>query len=360
MYAKYLALSALAAVTQAVPSDHWAVLVAGSNGWSNYRHQSDTCHAYQILRKNGIPANRIIHIAYDDIARNSQNPFPGKIFNKPTAAGTPGVDVYANCKIDYKGNSATAANLLKVLKGDKTAGGPVLGSNANSEVFFYFADHGAPGLVAMPVGSPLYADQLHKAFQYMNTNKMYKKMTVYVEACESGSMFENILENNINIYATSAANSRESSWASYCPPQDKVNGKSVGSCLGDLYSTNWMEDADRANVATETLQQQYNTVKAKTTQSHVLQWGQLSWTNLPIGDFEGTTEKFAESEDNDTWKSMFKGIKEFGKKWVKDEILDAHETEMKNAFAVDSRDVSLHLKYQAVKEDPSVENMNAL
>lgn len=27
---------------------HWAVLVAGSNGWGNYRHQADVFHAYQV------------------------------------------------------------------------------------------------------------------------------------------------------------------------------------------------------------------------------------------------------------------------------------------------------------------------
>lgn len=27
---------------------HWAVLVAGSNGWGNYRHQADVYHAYQV------------------------------------------------------------------------------------------------------------------------------------------------------------------------------------------------------------------------------------------------------------------------------------------------------------------------
>lgn len=26
---------------------HWALLVAGSQGWSNYRHQADVSHAYQ-------------------------------------------------------------------------------------------------------------------------------------------------------------------------------------------------------------------------------------------------------------------------------------------------------------------------
>jgi legumain len=110
----------------------------------------------------------------------------------------------------------------------------------------------------------------------MHKKNMYKEMVVYIEACESGSMFENILEKNIGIYGVSAANSKESSWAAYCSPNDKVNGKSVGSCLGDLFSVNWMEDADKASMKTETLNTQYQTVKTKTTQSHVLQWGQVS------------------------------------------------------------------------------------
>jgi legumain len=37
-------------------------------------------------------------LAFDDIAHNSENPFPGKMYNKPN-----GEDVYTGCKIDYKG-----------------------------------------------------------------------------------------------------------------------------------------------------------------------------------------------------------------------------------------------------------------
>jgi legumain len=196
MYKKYVALSAVAAAVAANASDHWGVIVVGSNGFWNYRHQADGCHAYQILRKQGIPENQIIHINFDDVASSSQNPFKGQLFNKPTPAGTPGVDVYANCKIDYRGNDATAANVINVLKGDSaaTGGKPVLKSNANSKVFFTFFDHGAPGLVAMPVGGYLYADKFHETLKFMNANKMYKEMVLYIEACESGSMFENILE----------------------------------------------------------------------------------------------------------------------------------------------------------------------
>jgi len=74
-----------------------------------------------------------------------------------------------------------------------------------------------------------------------------------MEACESGSMFVD-LPKNINIYAVSASNPTESSWGTYCPPDDMVNGKEVGSCLGDLFSINWMEDADKADFNKETLQ----------------------------------------------------------------------------------------------------------
>ena len=29
-------------------ASHWALLIAGSAGWGNYRHQSDVAHAYQV------------------------------------------------------------------------------------------------------------------------------------------------------------------------------------------------------------------------------------------------------------------------------------------------------------------------
>lgn len=98
----------------------------------------------------------------------------------------------------------------------------------------------------MPVGRYLYANQLNEAIEYMHENKMYKEMVMYIEACESGSMFENILKPDINVYAVTAANSKESSWGTYCSPDDMVNGKHIGSCLGDLFSVNWMEDLDAA------------------------------------------------------------------------------------------------------------------
>ena len=95
-------------------SDHWAVLIAGSSGFGNYRHQADVCHAYQLLKRAGLPEDQIITLAVDDVANSGENPFPGKLFNAPTAKGVAGVDVYAGCKIDYSGNKVTPDTFLRV------------------------------------------------------------------------------------------------------------------------------------------------------------------------------------------------------------------------------------------------------
>lgn len=50
MFSKLIAGAAIGTVasykTENDMSNHWAVLVAGSKSYYNYRHQADTCHAY--------------------------------------------------------------------------------------------------------------------------------------------------------------------------------------------------------------------------------------------------------------------------------------------------------------------------
>jgi len=50
-----------------------------------------------------------------------------------------------------------------------------------------------------------------------------------------------------------ASNATQSSYAAYCSPEDKVDGVSIGTCLGDEFSVNWMEDTESSNPFVETL-----------------------------------------------------------------------------------------------------------
>lgn len=64
-----------------------------------------------------MPSENIIVFAYDDIANNSQNPFLGKVFNKPSQG--PGIDYYEGIQIDYNGADVNPEVFLAVITGDK-------------------------------------------------------------------------------------------------------------------------------------------------------------------------------------------------------------------------------------------------
>jgi len=230
-----------------------------------------------VLRNHGVPEQQIVVMMYDDIANDQSNPFPGKLFNEPH-----GRDVYAGVPKDYTGQDVTPENFLSILQGKKMSVGSrkTIHSKSTDHVFVYFTDHGATGLIAFP-DSVLQVDDLNKALVAMNKAKKYQKLVFYLEACESGSMFRNILPSNINIYAMTASSYDESSWGCYCDNDMNL------PCLGDLFSVVWMQDSDKEDLTRETLQTQFDITKKQTNKSHVQEYGDLTWMSEPVGDFQG-------------------------------------------------------------------------
>lgn len=270
----------------------WAVLIAGSNGYWNYRHQADICHAYQILKKGGLKDENIIVFMYDDIAYNGENPRQGVIINSPH-----GDDVYNGVPKDYTGENVTVNNFLAAILGDKTAlsggSGKVVDSGPNDHVFIYYSDHGGPGVLGMPTYPYLYADDLVDTLKKKHSLGTYKSLVFYLEACESGSIFDGLLPEGLNIYATTAANGEESSWGTYCPGEYPSPPVEFETCLGDLYSVAWMEDSEQHNLRAETLHQQYELVKRRTANengygSHVMQFGDIGLSKESLFMYMGT------------------------------------------------------------------------
>jgi legumain len=278
----FLFATTLPVLTQAAK---FAVIAAGSKGFFNYRHQADACHAFQVMKNTGIPEENIILMMQDDVASSSENPFPGQLFNKP---GVNVVDVYAGCKVDYRGDIVTAKLFTSVITGDMSgvpANGKVLKSGPDDHVFIFFVDHGGVGIVAFPNGPALTVKDLSSTITTMQSKTMFKELVFYMEACESGSMFPDLTSSG-KVLAVTAANGKESSWGTYCGSEAKVNGKAIGSCLGDLFSVSWMEDADRGQLSSETLAEQIDRVTKRTNESHVETFGDKSFINEPIGNFE--------------------------------------------------------------------------
>ncbi|KAL9313119.1 hypothetical protein ACSQ67_018571 [Phaseolus vulgaris] len=257
----------------------WALLIAGSNGYWNYRHQSDVCHAYQLLRKGGLKEENIVVFMYDDIAFNEENPRPGVIINSPH-----GNDVYKGVPKDYVGEDVTVNNFFAAILGNKSAltggSGKVIDSGPNDHIFIYYSDHGGPGVLGMPTSPYMYASDLIEVLKKKHASGTYKSLVFYLEACESGSIFEGLLPE--------------------VPPEYET-------CLGDLYSVAWMEDSDIHNLQTETLHQQFELVKQRTINgnsaygSHVMQYGDIGLSKNNLSLYLGTNpanDNFAFREKN--------------------------------------------------------------
>ena len=174
------ALLAVASLMSYVAAErkNWALLIAGSSGYGNYRHQADICHAYQTLHKAGIPDEQIVVMMYDDIANNPSNPYPGNIINRPD-----GPNVYPGVPKDYTGDDVNAESFLAVLQGDKEKvknligrEGKVIESGPDDYVFVNFADHGGPGILGMPSPPYLKARALNQALEQMHLSKKFAKL----------------------------------------------------------------------------------------------------------------------------------------------------------------------------------------
>uniref|UniRef100_A0A2K6UH98 Legumain n=1 Tax=Saimiri boliviensis boliviensis TaxID=39432 RepID=A0A2K6UH98_SAIBB len=227
----------ISAVPMDDPEDggkHWVAILAGSNGWCNYRHRADACHAYQITHRNGIPDQQIIVMMYGDTAYAEDNPTPGIVINRPN-----GTDVYKGVPKDCTREDVTSQNFLAVLRGDAEAvkgiGSRKSWSGPQDHVFAYFTDHRSTGTL------------------------------VWVH-----------LPDDINVYATTAA----------CYYDEKRS-----MYPGDWYSANWMEDSDVDDLMKETLHKQYHLVKSHTNTSHVMQYGNKTISTMKVMQFQGMKHK---------------------------------------------------------------------
>ena len=164
--------SCLVGFALAGTEDHWAVLIAGGQGYTeSYKWQSDVAQAYRVLQFAHMQDANNIYMAYNDIAHNDLNPQKGFVYNWPTSRNG-----WNQVQFDYEGDNVTREKFLAVLKGDAAAaGGPVLGSNENSNVFiFYSGPASVEGQADMPTGDPVTEDDLMDAINHMSDNKMFK------------------------------------------------------------------------------------------------------------------------------------------------------------------------------------------
>jgi len=179
-----------AGITYPALSGQYAVLVQGSNGWTNYRHQADVLSVYQMLKKNGFDDDHIILVLDKALASDSKNPEPGII-----RAEDGGKDLMSGSTIDYDNADLTSADICNILLGVKSDKTPVvLPKDAGQNVMLFWSGHGhnrtsngADELVwrDADTGRGMTADLLRQTVSQMQQQGSYRKMLILTEPCFS-------------------------------------------------------------------------------------------------------------------------------------------------------------------------------
>lgn len=163
----------------------WALLVAASQGWGNYRHQADVLYMYQLLKKQGYTDDRIVLVMADDIANNTKNPNQGEI-----RVSVGGENLYYDVNIDYKLSEISPYDIQSILNGEKSERlSQVIEADKDDNVLIFWSGHGKIGELCWGDNYSGFTSYMaNNTFQQMYDNSRYRKLLFFIETCYSGSV----------------------------------------------------------------------------------------------------------------------------------------------------------------------------
>lgn len=230
----------------------YALIVATSSGWNNYRHQANAYAMYQLLKKNGVDDDHILLIAEDDIARNPQNPKPGFIQSSLSDE-----NLYDGIKVDYRLSEVPFEKLTNIV----TAQFSDPSITSAHHLLVYWAGHGEPE-------GPRWGDkvippsQVADFFQALYKTRSYIKAFVAMETCYAGQVGKACYDKKVPyLLCMTAANENETSKASMTDASGQV-------WISNSFTDNLLQQLASGNDKL-TFYDLYNKVYSKTIGSHV-------------------------------------------------------------------------------------------
>ena len=240
----------------------YAMIIATSQGWDNYRHQANAYAMYQLLKKNGLDDDHILLISEDDIAGNSNNPIQGFI-QSPVSDE----NLYKGIRVDYQPSQLQFQDLITVFENNST-----FRPGKTDNLFVYWAGHGEPEGPRW-LNSIIPAYQVADFFKRLSDKQCYRKLFLAMETCYSGQVGIACADKNIpGMLCITAANEKETSKTS------KTNA-SGNIWISNSFTDNLLEQlSNQGN--TLSIYELYHKVYDKTVGSHVSVYNSKNVNNL--------------------------------------------------------------------------------
>lgn len=158
----------------------WALLIAASKGWDNYRFQADVFAMYQILKQNGYDDDHIVLVCEDDIAYNSKNAEQGIL-----RVSDDGENLYDASAIDYKLGNLSSSDIDSILQGKRSERLPqVINADEDDNVFVFWSGHGSSSKMLDFGGKSVSYEQIRNCL----SATPHRKLLFAIEACYSGGL----------------------------------------------------------------------------------------------------------------------------------------------------------------------------
>ncbi|MBP3511030.1 MAG: hypothetical protein J6K19_03190 [Prevotella sp.] len=242
---------------------NWAVVIATSDTWSNYRHQADALAMYQLLRRHGYDDEHIIFVSEDNLAYHPNNLHPGEIRVRPD-----GENLHHDVTVDYRLSDITIADLKEIMLGN-TAYPERLGATGKDNVIVFWCGHGGWNRLAWG-DNTISARDVRGIVEAMHDAGRYRKMLFVIDACYSGSIGE-ACSGVPGVLIVTAANPAE-------PSKADMKDTEMGIWLSNGFTRAFQETVDeRPDI---TLRDLYYTLARNTVGSHATVYNAACYGNL--------------------------------------------------------------------------------
>ncbi len=265
---------------------NYALLVATTRTWGEYRHESGVYSMYHKLKNYGYDDDHIILIAEKDIITSDYNPAKG------TWVDYNEEQIIDSLNADYKISELEPQDVLKILTGQKSERLPhVIQSDSTQNIFVYWSGHGDRGNLGWKIGGTRSGsfsyDDMQTLISTLSKEKKFRKMLWVVETCYSGSVckaFDDVGAEGALCMTATNENETSKGLMYYAP---------FNQYLANSFSYNFMSILDNSTISSQDnydipLSDMYSELYKATLGSHVSIYNSQNYGNLKlnkIGEF---------------------------------------------------------------------------
>lgn len=261
---------------------NYALLIATTRTWEDYRHESGVYSMYSKLKEYGYDDDHIILIAEKNIITSDYNPAKGTWVNYNKE------QIVDSLNADYKISELEPQDLFKILLGQKSERLPhVIQSDSTQNIFVYWSGHGERGSLGWKVGGTRSGsfsyDDMQTLVSTLSKEKKFRKMLWVVETCYSGSVckaFDDVGAEGA-LCMTAANENETSKGLIYYAPFNKY--------LANSFSYNFMSMLDHTIISPQDnydipLSDMYDELYKATLGSHVSIYNSQNYGNLKLNE----------------------------------------------------------------------------